>query len=380
MKKWLKRVMPILLILALSISTIAVAAEDDSVMSEQAIEAYALDFMRQSLSDNSISVNEFLPLYDLDDNVTGYYVTFDKSGDDAGYVLISLLAKGCPIVEFNFEGAGPLSVVEQVPLTASLSSTYRVIYTGPNNLFVPLNNGKFLDIYSNGTLITTQEIVNDYTEYLSSDHKDSEIAPYNDIEPGIIDWGSSNVNASTVFKLPSFGSGSDYWLMSDFGGGEICAPTAATNILWYWGMQRGCSSVTSKVAHLSNRIQKAAFIYSECFEGMGTNPSTGTFIYNVTNGYRKFFGCEPSAGGVWNVSSLRTVSYDPFVNALNENCPIHLNLDKNSDKHAVFAIGHALSNTGTKYIFVMDGWNPYGRFVKFDYFGIMSGYKIWVKE
>lgn len=40
--------------------------------------------------------------------------------------------------------------------------------------------------------------------------------------------------------------------------------------------------------------------------------------------------------------------------------------------------GYAKSTTGTQYLFVMDGWNTYGRFVKFNYYPYFFGYKIWV--
>ena len=40
--------------------------------------------------------------------------------------------------------------------------------------------------------------------------------------------------------------------------------------------------------------------------------------------------------------------------------------------------GYAQSTTGTQYLYVMDSWRTYGRFVKFNYYPYFFGYKIWV--
>lgn len=48
--------------------------------------------------------------------------------------------------------------------------------------------------------------------------------------------------------------------------------------------------------------------------------------------------------------------------------------------HCVFAFGYAKSNTSTDYLFVMDGWNTGGKFVQYDYYDWVSGYKIYVRE
>jgi hypothetical protein len=45
----------------------------------------------------------------------------------------------------------------------------------------------------------------------------------------------------------------------------------------------------------------------------------------------------------------------------------------------MFAFGYANSTSGENYIFVMDGWNNYGRFVKFNYYPYFYETKIWIK-
>lgn len=118
---------------------------------------------------------------------------------------------------------------------------------------------------------------------------------------------------------------------------------------------------------------------------MLTNNSGGTWDPLVLNGYQKYFQTIPQQGGIWNYRYITySNGYSAFVNALKDNCPIHLMLrfDDNSwarNMHDVFAIGYANSTSGTQYLLVMAGWNNHGRFVKYSYYGGIKGYKIWVR-
>lgn len=71
--------------------------------------------------------------------------------------------------------------------------------------------------------------------------------------------------------------------------------------------------------------------------------------------------------------------------ALDEQCPIHLQIRMNNNPfttngHDLFNFGYASGTDGTQYLFVMDGWNTYGRFVKYSYYPVVKGYKIWVNS
>ena len=69
--------------------------------------------------------------------------------------------------------------------------------------------------------------------------------------------------------------------------------------------------------------------------------------------------------------------------AIDNDCPIHTMLRNEnifSTGHDVMTFGYGESNRGVKYLFVMDGWYDYGRFVYFDYYPIVKGIKVWVGE
>lgn len=100
--------------------------------------------------------------------------------------------------------------------------------------------------------------------------------------------------------------------------------------------------------------------------------------------FQEFFG-EASGKGAWAYKKISDgSSFSSYKTELNNNCPIHLVLHTNDgifdkgDGHCVMNFGYAKSTTGTQYLFVMDGWNTYGRFVKFNYYPYFFGYKIWV--
>lgn len=53
---------------------------------------------------DSVTVKSIEELYDFDDNITGYCISFENDGSPSGYVVISRLSQDSPIVEFSLEG------------------------------------------------------------------------------------------------------------------------------------------------------------------------------------------------------------------------------------------------------------------------------------
>ena len=64
--------------------------------------------MQTSQEDSSIEIDDFVRLYGTDGMITGYYITFQKDGQPAGYTLLSLVSGEDPLVEFSFESNGVL--------------------------------------------------------------------------------------------------------------------------------------------------------------------------------------------------------------------------------------------------------------------------------
>ncbi len=225
---------------------------------------HGYSFMRDSQPEKDIAVRAVSPLFDYDDNLTGCYMTFEANGISAGYVMLSLIDGTDPIVEFSFDGNGPISAVEEELYkdadeffvepqcltvendeisSASLSfsdlDNKKMLYIGSGNLAV--SNGNDYFFVENRETVSKEKV----EEVLQSEE---ELVPYGSqdedlIGPGIISWSEAKISNSSVFKISNFGEGTDYRLMSSFSDGGVCAPTAAANILWYWGKKRGKRSV-----------------------------------------------------------------------------------------------------------------------------------------
>lgn len=352
--------------------TAAAASESKrNIPTDAEVETYAWNFMAASMESSEIEICDFIHLYSADDQLTGYYVTFENNSIPAGYMIISLVSGEFPIVEFSFEGEGPIDLCEDDIVTCEDSDGFaenRILFYGAGEMYVPLGEGIYFSVYDQNQL--------EFTDAVAAS---TEV----DLYDGIIDWSESDVDSSTVFKIKDFGTGTDYWLMEDFGGGSICTPTAATNILWYWGNMRGCDSIMNKLSLFSSDTDKATAIFKILYNAMGTSES-GTYDSKIIDGYEAFFD-EEAGDGTWSYKKIANgASYETYVAALDNNCPVHLvlhtknGLISKGTGHCVMALGYAESNTGIEYIFVMDGWNSYGRFVKFDYYPYFFGYKIWV--
>lgn len=343
---------------------------------EEEINEYALNFMRKSQQDNGIQIDIMDSLYDLDDNLTGYYITFEKQGDSAGYVLISFLHSGAPIVDLSFEGS-----YDNEDSRSYLEGSSKKIYLGEDIYKESLvGDGAFVSVLTEESIgkKELEEQYNNRLVELQNEVASSEAVTYG-IEGGLIDWSNANLDANSIYKIPYFGAGGDYWIMKDLPnkGENNCTPTAATNVLWYFGWKYGSganNNVADRVRHMPTNLSKANLLHDTLANGMNTTPANGTFFWMIPSGFTHFLG-EP--GPTWNCRYL--VGFDEVYNTIMETCPIVMGVEFGNEGHAMFAIGRAKSNIGVRYVMIMDGWRRYGRFVRDGYYSKVSGYKTWVR-
>ena len=346
---------------------------------EEAAERVSLSFMQNTLDPN-VEISSTIPFYDLNNNVTAYCVSFELNGAPNGYVLISLLNMEMPIVEFALEGNGIYDLI-QVPQNSRNSATLTlpvIRYLGPGLLFVE-------DSVSN-----TLYNVETQKSYSESQIKNSTVSVPTmmnnvDIAKGILFWDDSDINLSSLEQIPSFGEGEDYWLLKDFDeDGNVCSPTCATNILWYWAHQQGRMWCIKNMDTGGQGYFEAVDIFDEISAYMFTFPPLGTLNALVENAYIYFLTARTNvSNGEFNTRSLTDNNYADFTVAIDNDCPIHTMLRNEnifSTGHDVMTFGYGESNRGVKYLFVMDGWDDYGRFVYFDYYPIVKGIKVWVGE
>lgn len=368
----MKKLLSIVLSLAMvfSLSATAFAAEPQITV-EQASEQVALSFMQNSLNE-AIEIAETTPFYDLDNNITAYHVSFEVNETPSGYVLISLINLDNPIVEFAFEGSGLVETVTEKQSNArtSMTTSNNIYFLGAGSLYTGDPTTELQNIYD-GENYAAQQLNESYQEALAAMPM-----PMNDvvIADGILDWGDSAVDSSSVVKIPGFGAGTDYWLMNEFSSGNVCSPTCATNVLWYWGVQRGYDWVVKNGDITGSELADGLFTAMSL--QMGTIPSLGTLNGWVKGAYTNFISFR---GSNFSATSLTDNSYSDFTSAVDSGNPVHTMLRNTSlfsTGHDVMTFGYGESTSGTDYLFVMDGWYNYGRFVNFDFFPIVKGIEV----
>lgn len=155
----------------------------------------------------------------------------------------------------------------------------------------------------------------------------------------------------------------NYKVMNELSDGEVCAPTAATNFMYYWYKRN------DKYKKLLSSSWKNTFNF--LFYYMGTTTKGGTKRENIKTGYSKYLsqkGFEYSITYHNGTDSGRDLMKD-----IDKNRPCHLLLLNHSKykNHSVLAVGyqqfiykHWYGNSYETYIRIADGWtSKAGRFV-----------------
>ena len=371
----MKKLTCLFLILVLIIVPItpAFAGEAEYKDFKSVVEYVACSFMRNSY-DKDFRVRETTEFVDFQGNITAYHVALSINDKPCGYVLISLLTEGDPIVEFSYEGDGLVDTISKtIPECNSIDNP--LVYLGPDLLFINDNKSNLaIDVFT-GKTYKSDDIKNDFGNIQIV--RDSGYSNGG----GMLDWSNASVSANSIFEIYEFGSSSDYWTINTLSsGGNYCAPTAGTNIIWYWGEHRNRSWV-QPFNYSTNQLNAQA-VFNILKSAMMTL-STGTADFMVPNGYNTYLSAY---GTYYSISAVTTNNYNSFVTALNSDCPVHTMLRPNSsptcDGHDVMALGYAQSTTGTDYLIIMDGWTNISRVLNFSYYTsgtrLIKGYKIWV--
>ena len=127
----------------------------------------------------------------------------------------------------------------------------QIIFRGPEQIYLPVEGDTYYSVY------TREEI-----------ELETEIAPYKSAMDGIYDWSVAKIVNSSVFKIKNFGSGTDYKAMDYFDfSNKNCSPTAGTNIMWYWGKQRGSVQVMSRVSYQVSDEKKFVIFMTHFMQG-----------------------------------------------------------------------------------------------------------------
>lgn len=328
-------------------------------------------------------------ILDENDNITAYLFTFKNNEfSDNGYVIVNSNKNDIPIIEYSTSGECFLdTAIEYVE-----AKTEKLYNETPNNLTSMIYYFDDMIYYANVHIkdkenvsydissIENCENANDNFIQIKKEIKnkknkktitrenqenfdeqwdlldiDSDYTGRTNPSEGSYITNPNNFETvvSTTKLLPGYNL--NYFTMSSFytDHGGNCAPTAATNLLYYY-----YNLNTAKYGAIRNSTWKKT--YDSIHSLMGTTASGGTYDSAISSSYLKYLynqGYENSRSGLVK----GTMSGSKVANAIDANVPVHLALHSHSvyKEHSVLALGYkrySYTSSTQYYILISDGW------------------------
>ena len=306
-------------------------------------------------------INSYLVLkrviFDSNNEVNGFIFDVMSDNNNVGYVIADY-EDGNNIIEFGKELFLD-EASETVEREYSINEdNQKVYYLGNLNYAIGGLNGNnknvFVDVTTNKCeKITKKEvkaIENQSTLGSPPDSGNNFIT-----DPSLYERGYSSYKAKdlTNFNIA-------YKVMTDFSDGSVCAPTAATNFMYYWYNK----DKTKYEKMYYKKSWKETF--KKIYKYMETNDTNGTLDANLVNGYSKFLKAVGIACTVKFHNG--TSNGKKIVTEINNNRPCHLALHNHYryGDHSVLAVGyqkytyeHWYGDNVEIYIRISDGWQRY---------------------
>ena len=384
----MRKIVALLLVVSfLFIPLNSVYAQDDGVLSlstsntvtvDEALEIakqHILQVMKtpseSSMWNTNVEIVEKRVLFDDDYDISDYYFKVDTvDGQEAGYIIISADKSEYPIKEYSDAGTPFIeAAIEKTTKDVELNQTE--VDKDSIKIFS-------LDNMEYATQITTQD--NEKILYDISDSNYNKINELPEAKSKSTDlslfWentttgGSDPSNGDNIIYYPYAGetgycdsnycliSGGDlsYYTTGAFNDENNCAPTAATNLCYYYAQARG---------YWGLKLGTWYGTYNEFYEAMDTNDSCqGTYDGSVPYGYDIVFG-------VADIGCDATLHYgtdegQKLVKDLDNNRPCHLIMHAHRlyGDHSVLAVGYVdftydsiYNDPSSTYIRIADGWS-----------------------
>lgn len=328
---------------------------------------------QDSIWEKNTEVGKTYNLYNENDEVIAYAVDLTNDGEEAGYVVVGANEENSPIIEFKTSGKF---------LDQPLNEDEHVIYDGYIDYYkVNETTELATNIDNPKEKIEVEKLQNKMKKELPNKEKSNSIKKEWDDMKEQIKYGSSNPptsggantapwNYESGYTSQEFKTAPDanfytYFVMSDFGPGGICVPTAACNLLKYY-----MSRQRMKTSLILNNDWNQTFSRIKTYSK--TSDTTGTYMSDAKKGLDKYF-CDLniqdavthyySWGGDnadWEEMKRRIDMGEPFIYATSSHFYY--------GQHAVLAVGYrqynysATQSSGlysSNYLQVADGWTDH---------------------
>jgi len=316
----------------------------------------------------SSKINNVTMLYDLDNNINGYIFEITTNNIDTGFIQIDCSTGENIVSSFSFTGNHQLNSMltefKKQNIESKSEEVDKIYYLGNYNYLInnPSKNNKYYNLNSQNEVTDTDETLkNKYKKHV----KDKSNTSNNTLSSPEVSTMSLNTASSTTSSaITKYVTNANYNMlvsMGDFKGKYIgstkvdrhCSPTAGTNIIKYWALQRGVTNLY---------YQSDWWVFSSLFVNMKTNPLVGTTLQDTYNGLWNYGantrGVRPTGSDL-----ITDVSYSKAKNLVQANVPFIIgveNYDGVAGGHAISCFGYYENSTlfnSSKYVIVNNSWD-----------------------
>lgn len=318
-------------------------------------------------------IESVIPIMSLSGQLSGYCINFIRDSQPAGYLVLNASKYSRTYIrEFALDGAG---LYDQLCENGEVCTTEEIIYsTNPYEYAVKFKTDNQTFFYNtNSTILSFADELASYcitdcfkklqlnTAEVGTESKESLFDAFFN-GSSLTDYSFSNslaIAGSTAFTP---------FLMSDLVTGENtgnCGPTAVANICGYYN-SRGLTNI-----YLNGNIEDTydALVSAVNFDIDGTS---GAYYSNLKTGLSSYVR---SRSYEITINSYWLHLWSDFKRDFDDGKPNLIfiqgyTLENGSwvtAGHFVVGIGYRITNDGTRYIRVYDGWNATSsRFILFD--------------
>lgn len=279
-------------------------------------------------------INETVEMYDFQGNVNSYLFRLLTDDEESGYIVINAVADTATAEIYCPDGLYALDVIGENEYGYRFSSEDHIIHPSVFAFIIEQEDGTFLNL-------ANDEIVDAPRSEL--------LASYKTLVENRKKAMTRRIKLSAAlpgtYKMPN----SDFhaFKTSDFGDDNNCVPTAMTNLIYYWGVERP----------MYNSNLWSGQVYQNLKHWSGWTPSFGTFYGGVIPALLDF-------GDSRNVAIIDSeskwygdIDWAWLTEQIYNDFPLIIGIEGHEKygNHGVCVFGYRYNDGNTKLI-IADGW------------------------
>ena len=218
-----------------SISSISYISQSDATLLANECIENQISIGTHCTWDSTTAVKEIVKLFDFDNNVNAYLFRLSTGGKQTGYIIVNASVESPSVDAFGYDCDYMLDSISLNGSGKKVSTNDHVIWI---NAFTYLkyneSDQKYIDFSTNKPIdATKQQLKNSYQEQIAEDIDTNDKANLQLLKNNTV---TPNQIVYTEHALSGiWSSGYPIYVTGDFHGyPDDCAPTAGTNLAYYW--------------------------------------------------------------------------------------------------------------------------------------------------